>query len=142
MWSFKWMCCSLQLAAFFWSGLSFIDTPTCHHWDVTFFSDVMWHSRHSCDVIDDVTWSWMKTFLVLLISYYWCGMTTKLQKSMQFDCIWVWHIKNTVFDAVKYMSKTITMFITRFTVKKWRFLKILHITFKMVLYRSKALASP
>ena len=44
----------------------FIDTPTCHHCDVTFFSDVirhssyfsevMWNSRHSslrsCDIPD------------------------------------------------------------------------------------------
>ena len=60
-------------------------------------------------------------------------MITKLHMSMRFDCIW---IKNIIFDVVKWACKSITRFINRFKIEKWRFLKFLLATLKMVLWRS------
>ena len=45
------MCCILQLTGFVWVGLTFINTITCNQCDVTFFFDVIRHSRYFCDLI-------------------------------------------------------------------------------------------
>ena len=71
---------------------------------------------------------------------YWCSITTKLRKYRRFDVIWMKNIKSTIFDVVKWACcKTITRFITRFKVKKWRLLKILLATFKIGLCLSRAI---
>ena len=70
---------------------------------------------------------------------WWSAMTKKLHKSMRFDSIWISKINSTIFDVVKMACKTITRFVTRFKVEKWRFLKFLIATFKMMLCRSEAL---
>ena len=70
---------------------------------------------------------------------YWCSITTKLHRYMGFDGIWMKNVKSTIFDVVKWACRTITRFITRFKVKKWRFLKFLLATFKIGLCLSKAM---